>query len=236
MLLREEPGGGVLAIAQAAHAALSGRLAEAWDDDLPRGLVVATARHDDVWAGWDAAPRFNPATGRPLTFLELGAGDRVQVWSQASAVAASLGPEGELWVLRHAERLHAGSDDPAVEAMTAVFAARSAELAEQLRATDPTRFHDAGLARGTSLLALFDTLSLTLCHGVREPRAAGVLALAPAADSAVTVAPWPFTGQRVDTFVEARRLPGRVADQAELDAAWGAATPFALDITLVPAA
>ena len=49
MLVREEPDGGVLAITQPEHAALSGRLADAWDDDLPPDLVLATGRHDDVW-------------------------------------------------------------------------------------------------------------------------------------------------------------------------------------------
>lgn len=237
MLIREEPGGGVLAITQPGHAALAGRLAEAWDDDLSIDLVVATSRHDDVWTAADASPRLNAATGRPVTFLELGAADRVAVWSQAPAVAAPLGFEAELWVLRHAERLHAGSDDPAVQAMTATFSARNSELVEQLRAAHAPRFDDAELARGTSLLALFDTLSLALCCGVTTPRHAGVLALAPACDGdAVAVTPWPFVGPRVDTSVEARRLPARVADQAELAAAWTAATPFPLGVMLVPAA
>ena len=236
MLLREEPGGTILAIAQPAHAALSGRLAEAWDHELPRDLVVATDHHDDVWTAWDASPRWSPGTGRPESFLELEPADRVAVWSQAPVVAAPLGREAELWVLRHAERLHAGNDAPAVQAMTATFTARIAELVDELRAAQPARFDDAELARGTSMLALFDTLSLALCFGVTEPRGAGVLTLAPASGAAaVAVAPWPFTGVRVDTFVDARRLPGRVADQAELDAAWAVAPPFVLPVALVPA-
>lgn len=234
MLLREEPGGTVLAVSQPAHAALSGRLAEAWDDDLSHDLVVATGRHDDVWSDWDAAPRLNPRTGRPQTFLELEPADRVEVWSQAPAVAAPLGPEAELWVLRHAERLHANYDEAAVKAMTAAFSARIAELVAELRSAQAPHFDDADLASGTSLLALFDTLSLVLCFGATESREAGVLTLSPASDGdARAVAPWPFTGARLDTFVEARRLPGRIADQAELDAAWAAAVPFALPVALV---
>lgn len=235
MLLREEPGGTILAVAQPAHAALSGRLAEAWDDDLPRDLIAATGRHDDVWTDRDATPLLRPGTGRPQTFLELDASDRVEVWSQAPAVAAPLGPEAELWVLRHAERLHANYDEAVVKAMTAGFSARIDELVAELRSAQAPRFDDAELARGTSLLALFDTLSLALCFGVTEPRNAGVLTLSPASDGgAVAVAPWPFTGSRLDTFVAAGRLPGRVADQAELDAAWAAAAPVTLPVALVP--
>lgn len=239
MLLRTEPDGGVLAVAQPAHAALAGRLALAWDDDLRPDLVVATSHHDDVWAGWDATPRWNPETGLPLTFLELEAAERVAVWARAPEVAAPFGPAAELWVLRHALRLHAGSDDAAVKGMAAALGARADALVEELRAAHAPRFDDVELARGTSLLALWDTLALALCFGVDEPQSAGVLMLAPGADAvdasavAVAVAPWPFLERRVDTFVEARRLPGVLAGQAELDAAWALAEPFDLPVALV---
>jgi len=238
VLLREEPGGTVLAIAQPDHAALSGRLAEAWDDDLPHDLVAATARHDDVWANRDTAPRLNPRTGRPQTFLELDASDRVQVWSQAPAVAAPLGPEAELWVLRHAERLHASYDDSGVKAMVAVIGTRTGELIEQLR-VNSAAFDDAALARGTSVLALLDTLSLCACFGVLEPVDAGVLRLTPADGTVpgadvIAVAPWPFDRTRVEISAQARRLPGTLASQAELDATWAAAEPVALRVVLTP--
>lgn len=233
MLLRSPAGGGVLAITQPAHAALVGRLAGAWDDEVPAALALAAAHHDDVWLARDAEPRLNRATSRPETFLELEPDDRVGVWSRAPLVAVALGPESELWVLRHAERLHAGSDVPAILAMTAVLSDRIAALIEGLRADHDPRFGDAELARGSALLTLWDTLSLALCFGVSEPRSAGVLALSPRTDGSVAVAPWPFAGDRLDTWVQARRLPDRLEDQVALDAAWRAATPFPLDITLV---
>lgn len=159
----------------------------------------------------------------------------MRLWSRVEEVAAPLGPEAAFWVLRHAERLHRDYDEAPVKAMTAAISARIAERVEDLRAQGP-RFDDAALARGTSLLALFDGLSLRLCFGVREAVAAGVLRLTPEADDAVGVAPWPFTGRRVASFVEARRLPGALASQAALDAAWAAATPFDLPVVLAPAA
>lgn len=233
MLLREEPGGTVLAIAQPAHAALAGRLAEAWDDDLPPRLVVAAGHHDDVWTSTDRSPRLHPPSGRPQTFVDLDVDDRVAVWSRASQVAAPLGPEAELWVLRHAERLHADRNAAVLKAMTASISARIDALIEGLRARGPG-FDDAALARGTSLLALWDTLALRLCFGVDEPVQAGVLRLRPSGD-AVAVAPWPFVGARVATTVRTRRLTAPVTTQAELDAAWAAAEPFDLPLTLVRA-
>lgn len=237
MILREDAGpahpGAYLAFAQPDHAALAGRLAEAWDDDLPPALVTATHHHDDVWAARDAAPPLNAATGRPETFLELDPEDRAAVWGQALALAAPVGEEAELWVLRHAERLHADRNAAVLKAMTASISARIDALIEGLRARGPG-FDDAALARGTSLLALWDTLALRLCFGVDEPVQAGVLRLRPSGD-AVAVAPWPFVGARVATTVRTRRLTAPVTTQAELDAAWAAAEPFDLPLTLVRA-
>ncbi len=240
MVLREERGGGLLAIAQPAHAALAGRLAQAWDDELAPGLLVAAAHHDDVWAARDAAPPLDAATGRPESFLALSDAARVAVWSRASAVAEPLGPAPELWILRHAERLHARYDAAAVKAMTAAFGVRISALLGELGASSAA-FSPGGLARGTAVLALLDTLSLRLCFGVTEPGEAGVLRLAPAAGvpagtpTPVTVTPWPFRARRVEVHVEARRLPDRLPDQAALDAAWRAAAPFAERVTLLPA-
>ncbi len=231
MILREQSDGSVLAITQPAHAALAGRIAEAWDDGLQPDLVAAAHHHDDVWLEWDAQPRLHPDSGRPNTFLDLGDADRASVWARAAAVAAPLGPEAELWVLRHAERLHLEYEDPEINAMVAGFGARIAELGEQLRAGGP-RFDDAELARGTSLLGLFDTLSLAACFGVRKARSAGVLALTPTGDDAIRVAPWPFSGERLELAVEGRQLPGRIGSQAELDALWSAA-PVDVPVTFV---
>jgi Protein of unknown function (DUF3891) len=234
VLLREEPGGGVLAIAQPAHAALAGQLAAAWDDDLSPAFHAAATHHDDVWAARDAAPPLSTATGRPQTFLELSIGERVAVWAQAPAVAAPLGAEGELWVLRHALRLHANYAEAPVQAMTARLGGRVDALVAELRAAQPVGFDDLALARGTSLLALFDTLSLRLCFGVTESVDAGVLRLAPAKDSAVSVAPWPFAGRRVEATFAARALAAPFPDQASLDAAWAAAAPSDVPVVLVP--
>lgn len=234
MIIREELSGGVLAVAQPDHAALAGRLAQAWDDALTPAFRSAVAHHDDVWAARDAAPPWNPATGWPQTFLELSPGERRAVWERASELAAPLGAEAELWVLRHAERLHAQADEAGLETMTAGFSARAAELVEELRVAHGARFDDTTLARGTSLLALLDTLSLWLCFGVHERVAAGVLTLAPHQDG-VAVAPWPFTGRRVVTFLEGRRLAGAAGAQGELDAAWATAPGERVAVVLTPA-
>lgn len=224
MILRRDTGAGgpgvLLAVAQPDHAALAGRMAEAWGDELTPAFRAAATHHDDVWLERDAAPPWNPATGLPQGFLELSPAERRAVWERAPELAAPLGDEAGLWVLRHAVRLHERADQAGLKAMTARLAERCAALVEELRAAHGPRFDDTALARGTSLLALLDTLSLRLCFGVAEQVAAGVLTLAPGAGGTITVAPWPFAGDRVETFVIARRLPGPVGGQDELNAAW----------------
>lgn len=209
-------------MSQPDHAALAGRLAEAWDDELTPAFRTAVSHHDDVWLARDAAPPWNPATGLPQSFLELTDPERRAVWERAGELAAPLGPEAELWILRHAERRYAEADDAGLKAMKARQAERATELAEALRARHGHRFDDTALARGTSLLTLLDMLSLRLSLGLTEPVAAGVLTLRPLERGSVAVAPWPFTGERVATHLRGRVLSGPVGSQGALDTAWAA--------------
>ncbi|MBA2349467.1 MAG: DUF3891 family protein [Solirubrobacterales bacterium] len=233
MILQGLPGGGALAVAQPDHAALAGRLAEAWDDALTPAFRTAVAHHDDVWLVRDAMPPWSPATGLPESFLELSHTERRTVWERASELAGPLGAEAELWILRHAVRLHAHFDEAGLKAMTAQLADRAATLVEELREEHGPRFDDTALARGTALFALLDTIALRLSLGVREPVAAGVLTLRPVSDDRVEVAPWPFTGERVETHLMARTLPGQVESREALDAAWAATPAEARPVVLV---
>ena len=72
MLLRPD-GDDTIVIGQPAHAWLSGQLARAWD---PRPepweeVCLAAEQHDIGMAEWELAPRLNPGTGLPRSFMEL---------------------------------------------------------------------------------------------------------------------------------------------------------------------
>ena len=100
----------------------------------------------------------------------------------------------------------------------------------------------AEVDRNRRLLRTWDRFSLALCL----PYLAMVMDDVPAADGgtatitvaeregAVAVTPWPFAAQRVEVACEARRLPGRFSDAAELAAALEAAPWVELRWTLVP--
>lgn len=146
------------------------------------------------------------------------------VWRDAVTLAPTLGAEAELWVLRHGLRIFGWrAQEPGLHDVKAAMTARADALLARLR-EDPAHAVDPqALARGSSLLALFDELSLVVAHGVSEPTSAGVLTLTPAGPGRVAVTPWPFVGSELDVTVSAKVLPRPLADQAALDAAWSKA-------------
>ena len=81
MLFRNQPSG-VLAISQIAHAWLSGQLLRAWDENHNEPLLLAAEQHDIGWLDWETAPSFNPDTGRPHLFREIGAAAHAPMWTR----------------------------------------------------------------------------------------------------------------------------------------------------------
>ena len=91
MLFRTEPSG-VLAISQPTHAWISGQILRAWDEAFGEPLLLAAEQHDIGWLDWETAPSFNPETGRPHLFREIGAAVHSPMWSQG--VERALGAWG----------------------------------------------------------------------------------------------------------------------------------------------
>jgi len=81
MLFRSQPHG-VLAISQPTHAWISGQILRAWDDKLREPLLLAAEQHDVGWLDWETEPTFNPSTGRPHLFREVGAATHAPMWTR----------------------------------------------------------------------------------------------------------------------------------------------------------
>ena len=73
---------GVLAISQPAHAWISGQLLRAWAEPLGEPLLLAAEQHDIGWLDWEAAPTFDPETGRPHLFRHVGAATHAPMWTR----------------------------------------------------------------------------------------------------------------------------------------------------------
>ena len=101
MLFRDQPSG-ALAISQITHAWISGQILRAWDGNVSETLKLAAEQHDIGWIDWEAEPTFNPATGRPHLFREIGWSAHAPMWTRG--VERALGGWGThvaLLISRH---------------------------------------------------------------------------------------------------------------------------------------
>lgn len=239
MLFRDHPSHHPLAISQPAHAWISGQLLRAWDESFAEPLLLAAEQHDIGWMDWETAPSFDPDTGRPHRFREIGAAIHAPMWSKG--VERALGAWGShvaLLVSRHGGVIYRRYTD---RHRVAEADARAAQgFLETQAPIEAAWAHALGLEpamldRQTALVALADTLSLALCGELKAPLELVVpdrhgalktlrLLERPGHPFEFTLSPWPFRGDVVAVEAEARALPagGRFANEAAMRA-WLAA-------------
>jgi hypothetical protein len=227
VVLRRD-GAGVLAVGQAAHAWVCGQLARAWGNErfgavLPLDEVALGAEQHDVgMAQWDLHPVRNPATGLPLSFIEMPLPDNLELWWAGPSRLITQSRYAALLAALHGRRLYERRDlavAPAEEAeLVRAFLQHShaleAKLRQDLRADPATAPNatDELIARNSQLLWTWDSLSLALLldwapftlRGVPSAAGDGVdLHLAPDG----TLDPWPFAGTgQIAVHCDARRL------------------------------
>lgn len=226
MMYRNEIGR-VLAISQPAHAWISGRLLRNLAAPLSETLLLAGEQHDLAWADWERAPPFDPQTGRPPSFRDVGAAVHAPMWTAGVERAlASWGPHVALLISRHGGRIyrrfglpHAGPQDAA--AIRSYLEAQAPKEAEWAAACglDP-----AALEFQSTLIALVDALSLAVCGALATPAEldlpSGKLRVTQVRPWDLRLAPWPFAGEAFEIDGEGRLLPesGRFADEAAMRA------------------
>ena len=147
--------------------------------------MLAATLHDIGWRAWEAAPRIDPETGRPMNFLrvdidqhlefyEAGIGE-VTARDRYAGHARRQAPRGHLpHALRHAGRAHAWQRAPDAQAKIDEFVSR-------IEARFLALQHELGVSdeefwRNYVLLQVFDRLSLWLCKG--DPSGTGAMQIA----------------------------------------------------------
>jgi hypothetical protein len=232
MLFRTEPSG-VLAISQPTHAWISGQILRAWGEALADPLLLAAEQHDIGWLDWETAPTFNPETGRPHLFREIGASVHSPMWRRGveralgawgAHVALLVSRHGGVIYRRYTDRHRTGeADAAAAQAYLATQAPIEAEWAKILGLDAAT------LQKESMLVALVDTLSLVLCGELKAPielmapNAIGGtetlrLMERPSHPFEFVLSPWPLRQDVLNVEGEARPLPatGRFADEAAM--------------------
>jgi hypothetical protein len=232
MLFREDPAG-ALAISQLTHAWISGQLLRAWGEACGEPMLLAAEQHDIGWLDWETAPSFNPATGRPHLFRDVGAATHAPMWTKGVERALSAwGAHVALLISRHGGVIYrrysdrhrlAEADARAAQQFLAAQAPLEAAWAQAYSLDAQT------LDRETGLVALVDTLSLALCGDLKcplevvaptEDGEARTLRLSSRAgyDDDFILSPWPFAKDVLRVEGEARLLPpeGRFKDEAAM--------------------
>jgi Protein of unknown function (DUF3891) len=227
-------GSNVLAISQPAHAWISGQLLRAWGEPLGEPLLLAAEQHDIGWLDWEAAPSFDPETGRPHLFRHVGAATHAPMWTRGvdralaawgAHVALLISMHGALIYRRFFDRHRMSEADArAMENYLATQASRDATWMQALR-LDP-----AVVRKESSLVAFVDALSLALCGGLKAPP---ITLEAPAQNGDLmqiglterpgrpfefVLAPWPFSVDALAVEGVARPLPsgGRFSSEAAM--------------------
>jgi hypothetical protein len=211
-----------LAISQPTHAWISGQILRAWDEKIEEPLLLATEQHDIGWLDWETTPSFDPHTGRPHLFRDIGASVHAPMWARGveralgawgTHVALLISRHGGVIYRRFTDRHRVGeADAAAAERFLTTQAPIEAAWARALALDAAT------LDRDTALLAFADTLSLALCGELKVPleleapdRHGGVRTLRltqPSDDPAgFELRPWPFRGDELVVEGEARPLP-----------------------------
>lgn len=227
-------GLGWIFVSQVDHARLAGELARDWTRPLVMWpevndeLLATIDHHDDGWREWEAAPRVDPASGRPLQFTEMPLDQALAIWQRSIDTCRGVGPLAAWLVAGHFSALlrHANAwqrtDHPqsalATEFLRRQDTDRIAWFREwQLR--DPRRNALAVAENCLRWLQFFDALSLWFCCAERrQPETiTGVepasLQLTPQTTEHIGLSPWPMRAATASHSVPGLLMkPGRYPD------------------------
>ena len=229
MLFRSQSSG-VLAISQPTHAWISGQILRAWDENLGETLLLAAEQHDVGWLDWETEPTFNPSTGRPHLFREVGAAAHAPMWTKGvqrardawgTHVALLVSRHGAVIYRRFMERHRMNeADATAAQNYLNIQAPIEGAWARALG------LEASEVEKETGLIAFADTLSLALCGDLKAPldleapgRGGGALRMRlaerPGSSFDFVLSPWPFRTNELVAEGEARPLPnmGRLSDE-----------------------
>jgi hypothetical protein len=260
MLYREDPQGRI-AITQPMHALVSGQLARAWGNAqfgevAPwEEVCLGAEQHDVGHTVWEQAPRLNPQTGLPYSFLEMPRQWHLQLWSSAPSLVLPQGRYAALLVSLHGTGLYehydATKDPPEIVQAIQNYLAQERAFQEALLSSLRADAYygpyasEQVVARNRRLVQVWDALSLFICYGRQQRRtlqnvptvtSATTMTLTPRDDDPATfiVAPWPFRRERVQLVYEGRRLTTTFSDEAIMRQALEQAAWITVQTTLLP--
>jgi hypothetical protein len=163
-------------------------------------ILLAVSEHDSGWAGPDAAPTVNPATGGVADFINAPTGVRRAVWTR-SVAALERHPWAAALVAQHAltvyDRFRSDSE------WTPFFNRMETARAALLRSTGLPLDQ---LAADYVFVRLADLISLAFCSGSIDEQRFGAFTVR-SRGTRVVVTPDVFDGAAIPFSIEARVIP-----------------------------
>lgn len=236
MLVRPDGDDAVVCIGQAAHAWVSGQIAQAWAGDVPHraALELAAVQHDVGMAAWDLAPALDAASGWPVGFMRMELDTHLRLWSLAPQRLFTQSRIAALCVSLHGTKLYERRDLSRLEPQQAddvrAYVAGQRALQERLKRETGVSDDEARVMQ--ALLFAWDWLSLGLCLRWAPSDFTGAPQMRL---TTTTVDPWPFADDAVELVTEGRRLTERSESEQELHARLEAAERVELRFVLTRA-
>lgn len=260
MLLRLSSPEEVICITQPHHAWIAGQLARVWGNEQfgqvspNQQVCLAAEQHDIGWLNWEQTPTLNPQTGYPHSFSELATKNHINIWSKASKLALPWGRYVALLISLHGTRLYerfrgwenSPETKELVENFLKVEYAVQEELVSKLQNDTYHKQYATSeiIKRNQLLIAVWDALSLIICHGFigeklveNVPTANGQITLTLKNKEnhplEISVSPWPFRESQVNLVFEGRLLQQKFTDERVMQEALSQAPGVTISTTLL---
>ena len=250
MIVRHESDGSLVMIAQNDHAKVSGLCASHWGNERfarahpYEACVRAAFLHDLAWLREETSPRFDPATGTTINYLDVANESQLDEypWSthwleKLDAYTALLVSKHRTGIWKSRYGLMTKPNYPVRRLGPQIEALVDKLHAEQKAAM--TAFDEHEVTTNYVLLQIWDLLSLYICSTETlketswEPvptsyarRPGESIQLVPVEPNRISISPYPFDCPSLDVSVVHRRLPtSHFADVQSFHAAYFNTTP-----------
>ena len=266
-MIIQDHGDHLLVIRQTDHAVLSGFFAAEWGNDLFRrpdgfdSFCLAAREHDNGWCDWELAPRIDPKTRAPYTFMSIPTEEHIALYQRGIDRLAKVDPYAALLVNLHCAGLYDRS-----RATMPGFSAKYAKSGEsqmvseflqhlklqqlrlkvELRTNPQTKSlaEDKSLETNAGVLEALDRLSLYFCSNSLEDATIDNVSLhvdrgtvdwelRPVGGRGVSLEPYPFRRDPLFISILARRVPKRAyGDDGDFHRTLAPAPYFGVEFTL----
>jgi hypothetical protein len=266
-MILQQRGDYILVIRQTDHALLTGFLAREWGNesfrrpDLIESFCLAAREHDNGWSEWESAPRIDPKTRLPHTFMSIPTEEHIALYQRGIERIVRRDAYAGLLVAMHCAGLYdrARATLPGFSAkyvksselqMVNEFIQRlmllQIRLKSELRTNPATKSlaEEASLERNARLLEVLDRLSLYFCLNAGEDASIEAVPsngesgevdweLRREGDNDVSLAPYAFRKSPLPISILVRHVPKRMyADEADFQKALTRAPFVAVNFTL----